>query len=166
MKTKFFWIPAIFILLSFSYSYSQTSYNFSDGLNAAKSNGKKIFLDIYSDSDSWSKKMDSEIYTSGKVQSALSNFMFVKLNADGSEKFNYGKKSYSSGELAKFFGGTGYPTFVFLNSDGSIIKFKYNGEETSSISGFLGENDFVEMLNFFAQNKYKNNTDLSTIFQN
>lgn len=165
MKTNKFLAAAILTLFSFSYSYSQTSYNFTDGLNAAKSSGKKIFIDIYSASDSWSKKMDTDIYSSPKVQNALSEFVFVKLNAGGMEKFNYQKKEYSSAELAKFFGGTGYPTFVFLNSDGSVIKFKYNGEETSNISGFLGEDDFVELLNYFAQNKYKD-TDLSTIFQN
>lgn len=165
MRAKKIFITAILFLSGFSFSYSQTPNNFSGGLNAAKSSGKKIFIDIYSASDSWSKKMDTDIYSSPEVQSALSGFIFVKLNAGGAEKFNYQKKEYSSSELAKFFGGTGYPTFVFLNSDGSIIKFKYNGEETSSISGFLGKDDFVELLNYFAQNKYKD-TDLSSIFQN
>ncbi len=165
MKTKFFLIPAFLIFLSISDSYAQKSYSFNDGLNAAKSSGKKIVIDIYSQSDSWSKKMESDVYSSSKVQSAFSNFIFIKLNSDGTDKYNYQKKDYSSSALAKLFGGTGYPTFVFMDSDGSIIKFKYNGEETSSLSGFIGENDFEELLNYFSQNKYKD-TDLSTIFQN
>jgi hypothetical protein len=36
-----------------------------------------------------------------------------------------------------------------MTSDGSIIKFKYNKEEVSNLSGFIGENDFAEMLNYF-----------------
>jgi thioredoxin-related protein len=52
-----------------------------------------------------------------------------------------------------------------MNSDGSIIRFKYNGEEVSNLSGFIDETNFAEMLNYFAQGRYKD-TDLSTIFQN
>lgn len=165
MKTTKYIISALLVLFIASPSFSQTSYNFSDGLNAAKSGGKMIFLNIYSESDSWSKKMESEVYSSAKVQTGLSNFIFIKLNADGQEKFKYGQKDYTSGELAKFFGGTGYPTFVFLNPNGSVIKFKYNGDEDSSLSGFIGADDLVELLDFFASNKYKD-TDLSTVFQN
>jgi thioredoxin-related protein len=165
MKTRNFLVPVILIFLSFSYSYCQTSYSFSEGLNAAKSSGKKIFIDIYSASDSWSKKMESEVYSSSKVQSALSDFVFVKLDVDAAQKISYKNKTYTSADLAKVFGGTGYPTFVFMNSNGDIIKFKYNNEEVSNLSGFMGEDDFVEMLNFFAQDKYKG-SDLSTIFKN
>lgn len=165
MKTRNFLIAAILTLFAASGSYGQTSYSFNEGLNAAKSAGKKIFLDIYSASDNWSKKMDSEVFTSDQVKNALSNFVFIKLNADSPDKYKYDGKDYSSGELAKKFGGTGYPTFVIMNSDGSVISFKYNGDMISNLSGFIGADDFVEMLNFFAQNKYKD-TDLSTVFQN
>ncbi len=165
MKTRIFWISAILLLLGISYSYGQTSYNFNDGLNAARSSGKKIFLDIYSGSDSWSKKMEAEVYSSPKVQSQLSNFIFIKLDAEGTGKYNYENKEYTAAQLVKQFGGTGYPTFAVLNPDGSVIRFKYNSEDVSNLSGFIGSEDFIEMLNYFAQNKYKD-TDLSTIFQN
>jgi thioredoxin-related protein len=165
MKTQIFLIPVILSFLFFSNSYSQSSYSFSDGLSTAKSSGKMIFLDIFSPADNWSKKMDSEVFSSADVKSALSDFVFIKLDANGESKYNYGKKEYSSGELAKQFGGTGYPTFVFMNSDGSVISFKYNGESASSVSGFIGADDFVEMLDFFKQGKYRD-TDLSVIFSN
>jgi len=162
MKTTRIASALLIIFIASSLAYSQTSFN--DGLSAAKSSGKKIFLSIYSPDDSWSKKMDSDIYSLPAVQSALSGFVFVKLNGEGTESYNYNGKSYTSGELAKRFGGTGYPTFVVLNPDGSVIKFKYNGEDVGSISGFIGENDFVEMLNYFMQGNY--NTDLSGVFKN
>jgi len=165
MKANRYLITAILVFLSFSYTYSQTSYGFNEGLNAAKANGKKVFIDIYTDSDNWSKKMSSEVLSSEKVQGLLNDFVFVKLNPESSGKYTFGKKEYSGPELAKFFGATGYPTFVVLNSDGSVIRFKYNGEEVTNISGFVGADDFAEMLNYFLQNKYKD-TDLSTVFQN
>ena len=109
--------------------------------------------------------MSSEVLTSDKVKSLLSDFVYVKLNPETTGKYNFGSKEYSGSELAKHFGATGYPTFVVLNSDGSIIRFKYNGEEVTNISGFVGADDFAEMLSYFLQNKYKD-TDLSTVFQN
>lgn len=165
MKTSKYLLITAILLVNVSGIFGQTSYSFDDGLKAAKSGGKKIFIDIYSNSDSWCKKMDAEVYPSSKVQSALGNFVFIKLDAGSQNKFTYDGKEYSSANLAKFFGGTGYPTFVVLNPDGSIIKFRYNNEEVSNLSGFIGESDFIEMLNYFSQGNYKN-TDISTIFQN
>ena len=165
MKINKYFITLIFLLLSFSYSYSQTSYGFNDGLNAARTSGKKVFIEIYTDSDNWSKKMDSEVFTSAKVQGLLSDFVFVKLSPESPGNYSFGKNEYSGVELAKFFGATGYPTFVVLDPDGNVIKFKYNGEQVTNISGFVGADDFAEMLNYFNQNKY-NDTDLSTVFQN
>jgi len=165
MKINKYFITLIFLLLSFSYSYSQTSFGFNDGLNAARTSGKKVFIEIYTDSDNWSKKMDSEVFTSAKVQGLLSDFVFVKLSPESPGNYSFGKNEYSGVELAKFFGATGYPTFVVLDPDGNVIKFKYNGEQVTNISGFVGADDFAEMLNYFNQNKY-NDTDLSTVFQN
>lgn len=165
MKASKILFTVIISFLIVSGTYAQNALTFNSGLNAAKTSGNKIFLYIYSESDSWSKKTDSEVISSDKVKNALNAFTFVKLNADSPDKFTYNKKDYTSSELAKQFGGTGYPTFVFMNSDGSIISFKYNGDNISNISGFMGADDFVEMLNFFAQNKHQN-SDLSTIFSN
>lgn len=165
MKTQRYLIAIIVLFLSVSYSYSQTSYTFNDGLAAAKSSGKMIFINIYSSSDSWSKKMDSEVYPSAKVQSALADFVFIKLNADGKEKYNFNNKEYSASSLAKFFGGTGYPTFVVMSSDGSVVRYRYNKEDVTNVSGFIGESDFVEMLKYFSSGQYKT-VDLSSIFQN
>lgn len=164
MKTERFLITIFLIFILYSVSFSQTN-NFSEGINSAKSLNRKIMVEIYSENDNWSKKMESEVYSYGKVQSALSGFVFIKLNAESKDRQVYNKKEYSSSELAKTLGATGYPTFVFMNPDGSIIKFKYNSEEVYNISGFIGETDFIEMLDFFMQNKYKD-TDLSVVFQN
>ena len=164
MKTGRFLVTIFLLFVLCSVSFSQT-YNFTDGINVAKSLNRKIIVEIFSDNDNWSKKMESEVYSSAKVQSALSDFVFIKLNAESKDKQSYNKKEYTSSELAKSFGATGYPTFVFMNPDGSLIKFKYNSEEVSNLSGFIGESDFIEMLGFFLQNKYKD-TDLSTVFQN
>ncbi|MBI5402278.1 MAG: DUF255 domain-containing protein [Ignavibacteriae bacterium] len=157
------YILAVFISVVFSVSaLSQTSYNFNDGLTAAKSANKKILISIYIDGDSWCEKMQS-VYSGESIKNYINNnFIFIKLNGQGSEKYNYNGKQYSASDLSKLFGATGYPTHVFLGSDGSILKFKYNGEVLNCYSGYVDAAEFDKILKFFAGNQYKD-TDLSKI---
>lgn len=140
--------------------FSQPSKNFNDGLADGKSSKKMILVSIYNPGDSWSKKMEN-VYSCGKISSLITgNFVFVKLNGTGTEKYNYNGKDYTAGDLAKLLGATGYPTHSFLNPDGSIIKFKYNGGDYNGFPGYLDESDFEKLLNYFISGKYKN-SDLS-----
>jgi len=148
------------IMITASVMYSQTS--FSDGLSTGKSQNKKIVVNIYSESDKWSQKMD-QVYSSSNISGYVAaNFVYVKLNALGSDKVSYGGKEYTSASLAKYFGATGYPTHVFLGPDGSILKFLYNGETVNAFSGYLDAGDFEKLLKYFAENKYQN-TDLGKV---
>lgn len=156
---KFF---AVALLLTASSAYSQTAYNFTDGLNAAKSQGKKVVVQIYTDSDKWSQKMDNEVYSNSDVQSLLSSFIYVRLNAAGGESYDYKGKKYSAAELSKKLGLTSYPTHAFLTSDGDVIKFKYNGVESVSFPGYVDVEDFKNILIYFRDGKYSD-TDLSKI---
>jgi thioredoxin-related protein len=151
----------IIIILAISVSLTaQPSKNFKDGLADGKSSNKKILVSIYNPEDSWSKKMES-VYSSGKISSLITNnFVFVKLNGTGGEKYSYNGKEYTAGDLAKYLGATGYPTHSFLNPDGSIIKFKYNCAEYNGFPGYLDEAEFEKLLNFFISGKY-GNSDLS-----
>lgn len=148
------------VLLTAGVMNAQTS--FSDGLSKGKTQNKKIVVNIYSESDTWSQKMD-QVYSNANISSYVNaNFIYVKLNANGSDKVKYGGKDYTSASLAKFFGATGYPTHVFLAPDGSLLKFNYNGESVSAFSGYAEAVDFEKVLRYFAENKYQN-TDLSKV---
>ncbi len=153
---KFLVIMAVLMLIC-HVVYSQTS--FSDGLSKAKSGGKKVIINIYCESDSWSQKMD-KVYLNDKISSIVnSTFVYVKLNGNGSEKISYAGKEYTASSLAKQFGATGYPTHVILNPDGSVISFIYNGERMGAFAGYLDASAFENFLKYFAENKYKD-TDL------
>ncbi len=136
-----------------------SQYNFNDGLKAGSSQGKMIMVSIYSNDDAWSKKMEL-VYSNSKISSLMHNFIFVRLNATGSEKYIYLGKEYSASDLSKLLGATGYPTHSFLNPDGSIIKFKYNGNEYNGYPGYLDVGDFEKLLNYFINKNYLN-SDLS-----
>lgn len=158
MKARIF--SLVIALLTAVTLNAQTT--FSDGLSKGKSQKKKIVVNIYSENDTWSQKMD-QVYSNSAISSYISaNFIYVKLNANGSDKVSYGGKDYTSASLAKFFGATGYPTHVFLGPDGSLLKFTYNGESVSAFSGYVDAGDFEKLLKYFAENKYQN-TDLGKI---
>jgi thioredoxin-related protein len=164
MKNKiFFVILAIAGMFTIATMCSaQTVYNFNEGLEKAKSQNKKVLVNIYSETDSWCVKMET-VYTNESIKSIInSNFIYVKLNGQGSEKYIYNEKQIMASELAKLLGVTGYPTHVFLNSDGSPIKFKYNGEIVNSYPGYVEASEFEKILKFFSGDQYKD-TDLSKI---
>jgi thioredoxin-related protein len=160
MKTKIF---SLIIFLAFAVITTNAQTTFNDGLAKGKSANKKILINVYSDNDTWSQKMDN-VYSSGNIMNYVnSNFVYVKLNANGSDKISYNGKDYTSSTLAKHFGATGYPSHIFLLPDGSIIKFNYNGENMGVFSGYLDAGDFEKLLKFFAENKYQN-SDLNKFF--
>lgn len=159
MKTRIFSLLAIAVLAVSTLS-AQTS--FQSGLEKAKTSNKKVLVNIYSDNDTWSQKMD-KVYSTGNIMNYINeNFVYVRLNAEGSDKINYNGKDYTSASLAKFLGATGYPSHVFLAPDGTVLKFSYNGESTSVFSGYIDAPEFEKLLKYFAENKYQN-TDLGKV---
>jgi thioredoxin-related protein len=158
MKARILSLLIVFLMVGVV--SAQTS--FSDGLSKGKSQNKKILVNIYSEKDAWSQRMD-KVYSVDNISSYVNaNFIYVKLNANGSDKVNFCGKEYTSSSLANFFGTTGYPTHVFLSPEGSLLKFTYNGESVSAFSGFLDAGDFEKLLKYFAENKYQN-TDLGKV---
>jgi thioredoxin-related protein len=165
MKKIIVSLIVLFALINVTKLTAQTSYDFNTGIELAKSTNKLIIINIYKPQNSWFKKMESEVYSSGKVSGALNNYVYIKLDADGSQTYTYNGKSYSAGELSRVLGATGYPTHIIMTPDGKVLTYKYNGEMISSFPGFIDEENFVEFLNFFYEGTYKDN-DLIIIFQN
>ncbi len=153
-------LAIIGILLSLTGKLSAQS-SFSEGLALGKSENKPILVYIYSSGDNWSSKMD-EVFANDKIKSLMSGFIFAKFDATSKGNFNYNGKQYSPRELSKYFGATGFPAFAFLNSDGSVITFKYNGMDFKSFSGYLDAGEFEKLLNYFINHNYRD-TDLSKI---
>jgi len=151
-----------FLAILFFAENSFAQMSLSDGLNAAKSSNKKIVLFIGSSSDTWTKKMQNEVYSNAGVHSALANFVWVSLDADSKTPVTFDGKSTTVADLAKHFNATGYPSHVFLNPDGSVITFKYNGEDVMNFPGYVEAGEFQKMLNYFNSDQYKN-TDLSKV---
>lgn len=150
------------VILGFtSQAFSQTVYNFNDGLAQGKSQNKKIIVEVYIPDNTWVDKMNG-VYAEPAISSILaSSFIFVKLNASGTETYNYNGKTISASDLAREFETMSYPTHVFLNPDGSVISFLYNGATARNVPGYMDAKDFEQVLIYFKDGK--TSTDLSTI---
>lgn len=153
------------LLILFTMAVPAMSQSIESAMSTAKSEGKKVLIIFYSHSDSWSQKLEKEVLTYQAALAEMSKLVVVKVDGDSQSKFQYEGNSINAKELAGMFSVTGYPSFVFLNPDGSVISFKYNGETVKSLSGYLDAADFVEMLKYFLSNR-QTDIDLSTMFGN
>ncbi|MCI0449904.1 MAG: DUF255 domain-containing protein [Chlorobi bacterium] len=143
-------------------TYTQ-SLSFNEALANAKSQNKRIVVDVYTDWCGWCKKMDDEVYSSRKIKKLIKrSFILVKLDAEGYNEITYLNKKYTEQDLALYFEAYGYPTTVFLEPEGNIIEFKYGNTVMKNLPGYFKAGDFRKMLLFIKDGKYKD-TDLSTI---
>jgi thioredoxin-related protein len=121
--------------------------SFDDGLAAAKLSGKKILIDVYTDWCTWCKKMDKDVYPDTKVVELVSTkFIAIKLNAEGSRAVLFRGQQLTETQFARSARITGYPTTLFLESDGKPI---------SIVPGYLPPEKFMQILNYFDGEHYK-----------
>ena len=141
--------------------YAQSAFN--DALKQAKDNNKRVIVDVYTDWCGWCHKMDGEAYSNSEVKKIIAdNFVFIKLNAEGNESITYNGKTYTAADLAAYFQAIGFPTTVFLEPDGKVIEFPYDGYKMNNLPGYFKTDDFKKILEYMRDAKYKD-TDLSKI---
>jgi thioredoxin-related protein len=152
----------LFLLMSAGrISFAQLS--FEEALAKAKSENKKLIVDIYTDWCGWCVKMDKDVYGNSEIKKIVEEkFIFVKLDAESKDKHTYSGKQYTEEELAAGFEATGYPTTVFLEPDGKLIEFNYDKSRMKNIPGYFKAGEFKKILEFIRDEKYKD-TDLSTV---
>lgn len=139
--------------------YSQTS--FSDALKIAKEEDRIIIVDVYTDWCVWCKKMDKDVYGKKEIKKIIKeSFILIKLNAESEDKIEYNEKKYTGSQLAEYFQVSGYPTTVFLDSNGKVIEFKYDNYKMVNLPGYFNLEEFKKILNFFKEKRYKDQ-DLS-----
>jgi thioredoxin-related protein len=121
--------------------------NFTEGVKEAAAANKKVLVDVYTDWCGWCKKMDSDTYTDYQVKKFLNeNYVLVKLNAESSEKEKIDTTEITDAQLAAAFGVNGYPTTVFLTSDGQPI---------TAAPGYMKPAEFLNVLKYIGGDFYK-----------
>ena len=110
------------------------------GLAAARTSGKPVLVNVYTDWCGWCKRMDRDVYARADVNSYLAtHFVTIRLNAEGGELESYQGRTQSSRVLASSFGVDGYPTTVFLSAA---------GDRLVNVPGYVDADRFLLLLRF------------------
>ena len=161
--TRALTIITVFLIGSASSIHAQKAVKWltiDEALERSEQEGKKIFVDMYTDWCGWCKKMDKATFQHPEVAKYLNeNYLPVKFNAEQKSDVIYRDKTYkyirkgrqSHHELAAKFsetlGGLSFPTIVFIDENQLVIQ---------PIPGFQNVKDFSKIMRYFAEDHYKN----------
>ena len=110
------------------------------GLEEARTSGRPVLVDVYTDWCGWCRRMKAEVYAKPEVRQYLDeHFVTVALNAEGPEAATYDGKPFTSRTLAARFGVSGYPTTIFLRPDGGYLV---------SVPGYVESPKFLQVLRY------------------
>lgn len=108
---------------------------YDEGMALGKKEGGKILLHFYTDSCSWCKKMEKEIFSQSDAADFINqNFVPIRVNA------NYEK------QLSEAYGVSGVPATFFLDK---------NGEGILSIPGYLPKEMFMPYMKYIQTDSYQ-----------
>lgn len=122
-------------------------YSYDEGLKKAKEEKKHVFIDFTAKWCGYCKKMNKEAFADSEVINLLNNnFVAVKVDGDSKKELDIDGYLTTEKDIArKEFGVRSYPTFWWLESDGSKIGNKI---------GYVPTEWMVGALNFVKDNKY------------
>ena len=110
------------------------------GLRQARQLKRPVLVDVYTQWCGWCKRMDRDVYARPEVRDYLNRrFVTIKLDAEASEPASYDGRAFTSRSLAAHFRVTGYPTTLFLRSD---------GEHLVNVPGYVPADKFLLVLRY------------------
>jgi thioredoxin-related protein len=125
--------------------------SFENAFAKAKTTNKMVLVDVYTDWCVWCKRMDKDTYPDAKVQAELSKyFTAAKLNAESTVGRTYKGEVNTEQQIAAHWGVSGYPTLVFMTSDGEVVQ---------EIPGYVPPAEFPLVLRYLGSGDYLKNKD-------
>ena len=142
-------------------------YNWDKGMEAAKKENKPVYVHFTADWCKWCRKMENETYSAaGNKKRLSSGWITISLDTEDNnktgnvyldektkkafaylqgEKGDLEEKTLTNPQLMKFFGGSGLPTLLFIDKEGTTLQ---------KIPGFIEKEEFVVILDFFKEEAY------------
>jgi len=121
--------------------------SYDEGLLKAEKENKYILIDFYTDSCSWCKKLDKEVYSNEEVKKILlDKFITIRVDANSQNKVEENGQEIAEGKLATVYQVTGYPTTWFLESNHSRV---------APLPGYVTTEQFIPVLNYIGEGWYK-----------
>jgi thioredoxin-related protein len=145
-------------------------HRFDEAIVAARSAGKHIMVDVYTDWCGWCKKLDKETYADFAVREVLAeSYVSVKVKGDSGKRLKVQGHAVSDGgqtrlqfvrtdepvttekQLTKSIWQAtgsrgGFPTIAFLTPEGQLL---------TGFGGFVDAARFHDMINFIKDDLYE-----------
>jgi len=120
---------------------------YDEGLKLAQNNQKMVLVEFFASWCGYCKKMDLETFADPKVQQVMDRyFVPVRVTESSEEKVAYQGQQVTEKELTAKHGVSGFPTLVFMQTDGEII---------TTIPGYQPPEEFGQILEFIGSESYK-----------
>lgn len=121
---------------------------FMEAVSLAGQENKKVIVDIYAAWCPWCRRLQREVYTDAAVQERLSeDFIATRLDGENQEdSLQFREYTLTPSELALGFGMQGYPTTVFLDSEGQYI---------TRLPGFVDAGEFTKILSYVGSDAFR-----------
>lgn len=134
-------LPALFLLASLAAAAGAAEWKgWNAGLAAAASSGRPVVVDVYTDWCRWCRQMDREVYGRADIARYLDEkFVTIRLNAESAEPVAYRGRNLTARSLALSFDVSGYPTTIFLTSD---------GDHLVNVPGYVEPGRFLLLLRY------------------
>lgn len=107
-------------------------HQFDEGMEAAKASGKPILLDFYADWCPPCIELDKRTFSTQEVRSLAEKFVMLKIDCSFDDE--------NCQKATERYEVVGWPTVLFLKSDGEII------EGVNLIGGFADKNRMLELM--------------------
>ncbi len=154
---KYFLMTCLLAMLSEVRAQTEIHWvDFTEAVQQAKLENKKIMIDIYTQWCGWCRVMDQKTFHHEDVVNYVNDrFIAVKFDAEFTEDIEFNGKTYSyvrngkkgyhelAAELMR--GRLSYPTIVFLDEELNVIQ---------PIPGYQNASDFQMILMYFADNYF------------
>lgn len=134
-------VSALFALLLVAVPAEAVQWKrWNEGLEAARRTGRPVLVDVYTDWCGWCRRMDADVYARPDVGEYLEgHFVLVKLNAESSEATPWQGQKQTARTLSNAFGVSGFPTTVFLDSE---------GQRLVNVPGYIPAERFLLLLRY------------------
>ena len=120
-------IMAVFPLTSPAKAEEINWYSYDEGISKAKSEGKPIFIDFWSNSCGPCVRMEEEVYPNEEVIQKSKEFINIKVDV------------YQDTEIATDYEIRSIPTLIFLNSEGDIIRREKGYKSSTDLTNMMDD---------------------------